>query len=82
MSRTKQEKPTGRKARNRTSTKWFIAITVLIACALITGCSHEPTAQEVAAQYTEQTARAIIEGSWKIAGAIFLAAIIRGVLNK
>lgn len=53
-----------------------------MAVMALAACKEEPGAAEVAAKYTEQTARAIIEGCWRISGAIIVAAFIRGAMNK
>jgi uncharacterized lipoprotein YajG len=61
-----------------------VAVLSLVLCSalfLMTACSSGPDAAEIAAKYTEQTAQAIIEGSWKIAGALFLGLIINGILK-
>jgi uncharacterized lipoprotein YajG len=61
-----------------------LAVLSLVLCSalfLMTACSSGPDAAEIAAKYTEQTAQAIIEGSWKIAGALFLGLIINGILK-
>lgn len=57
-------------------------ITICILLIAACGCAHIPEAAEVASKYSEETARAIIEGSWHIAYAICIAAFIRGFLNK
>ena len=51
----------------------------------ITGCSvtdKDITVSKPDPAYTEQTARAIHDGAGLLAGAILVAAIIRGVMNK
>lgn len=66
----------------RSTRLWALALVVVSAFLFLAACTHEPEVAEATAKYTEQTARAIIEGSWKIAGAIVFAAFIRGMLNK
>ena len=53
----------------------------LFGILFLAGCDSGPDAAEVAAKYTEQTAQAIIEGSLRIAGALFLGLIINGILK-
>lgn len=53
----------------------------LFGLLFLTGCSSSPEATEVAAKYTEQTAQAIIEGSWHIAASLFLGLILNGIFR-
>ena len=43
-------------------------IIIVILTIILVGCADQPTAAEEAAKYTDEVAKAIIEGSWKIAG--------------
>jgi hypothetical protein len=45
----------------------------------LTSCGGGDESAEVAAKYTEETAKAIIEGSWHIAGSVLLAGLIAGI---
>ena len=54
-----------------------IASTALLA---VVGCGANY--DEIAAKYTEQTALAIIDGSWKIAVSIIAGAFISGFLSS
>lgn len=74
--------PSTTQGNRRSHQLWALALVAGSALLFLVACTHEPEAAEAAAKYTEQTARAIIEGSWKIAGAIVFAAFIRGFLNK
>lgn len=47
---------------------------------LVVGCSSQPDA-EIVSKYTEQTALAIIDGSWKIAGSIVFGLLLHAILS-
>lgn len=66
----------------KNSTIITLGLIVVAALFLLSACSSADEAAKVASKYTEQTAKAIIEGCWQIAGAIIIAAIIRGAMNK
>ena len=56
-----------------------VVVLMFLVCLVLVGCG-EPDAAEVAAKYEDEVARAIVEGSWKLAGAILLGLIIGGAL--
>ena len=57
------------------------ALLGVVTIAMFAGCSDSFDAAEIAANYTEETAKAIIEGSWQIATAIFVGLIINGAMS-
>lgn len=65
--------------------KKYITIAALLGVVTIamlaTGCADTPDAN-MAAKYTEQTAQAIVDGSWKIAGSLLFGLILNGVLSS
>jgi hypothetical protein len=69
-------------ASAQTKRRWLTIGASVLAILTLAACSGQSEAAGVAAKYSEQTARAIIEGSGQIAGAIFGAAIIRAICNK
>lgn len=64
-----------------TKSKTITVVLAVVAIAMFaTGCSDIPD-PSVAEKYTEQTAQAIIDGSWRIAWAILLGLILNGILR-
>ncbi|MCK5604476.1 hypothetical protein KAR91_21480 [Candidatus Pacearchaeota archaeon] len=67
----------------KTGTKPLIAVSLIIVlCVLfLSGCNNSAEMAEVSAKYTEETARAIIESGWKVAGSIIIGAIMVAVIS-
>ena len=65
-----------------TKSKTITAVLAVVAIAMFaTGCSSIPD-PSVAEKYTEQTAQAIIDGSWRIASAIILGLVLNAMLSS
>jgi len=61
--------------------KKLIYTTLAFIPLFLNSCSRGDESAEVAAKYTEETAKAIIEGSWHVAGSVVVAGIIAGILS-
>lgn len=58
--------------------KTAILIFLVLSLTCLVGCGD---GSEVMVKYTEETAKAIIESGWKIAGAIILGSVLNAVLK-
>ena len=59
----------------------LVLVVAFISVLLLAGCSGGNEAAEAAAKYTDEVAQAIVEGSWKVAGAILLGFILNGLMS-
>jgi hypothetical protein len=66
------------------SSRLTLALSILFAVAVLflAWYLHEPTGEELAQEFTEQTARAILLATDKISGAIIVASMILGIIRK
>lgn len=60
----------------------LLILTIMLTLLFTVACNGgEPEATEVAAKYSNEIAQAIIEGSWKVAGAIVLGMLIHAIIS-
>lgn len=59
----------------------LVGAVMLFACVLcLVGCGNDAEGTLAASKYSSEVAQAIVEGSWKMAGAMFFGLILCGVL--